>query len=72
MGKETENSKKIKEKEKKFLRGSSALKLGSVSSVVSVCGSRVEVIDLDGCLKRTTTDFFHSLCYHKARITCMR
>ncbi|KAG5129482.1 hypothetical protein AAZX31_13G050100 [Glycine max] len=35
-------------------------------------GSRVEVIDLDGCLKRTTTDFFHSLCYHKARITCMR
>ncbi|KAG4914566.1 hypothetical protein JHK87_052123 [Glycine soja] len=32
-------------------------------------GSCVEMIDLDGCLKRTSAHFFHSLCYHKARIS---
>ncbi|XP_027923055.1 general transcriptional corepressor TUP1-like isoform X5 [Vigna unguiculata] len=34
-------------------------------------GSLVKMMDLDGYLKGTT-DFFHTLSDHKARITCMR
>jgi len=33
-------------------------------------GSLVKMIDLDGYLEGTT-DFFHDLSDHKARITCM-